>query len=307
MASHTATICACQRVGPWTQGGWVSAVTTLASDCRATCLPVIGLSAPAPALRTECWLPQSGLHRAHCCLALSARLLSRTRLALSLALRPCPQARAAPCVHLSDSRHVMKAALSEIALPGPSSGWGSPNAGDLQLGSRLSYLWILNRSCSFYVLTTLSLCFVSLSICSGMKRPLSPSPPAEKEPPIPGAAECPPQPPELPKPKRERKRPSYTLCDVCNIQLNSAAQAQVHCEGRAHQRRLRQLSLGKAPAGPGQCRGALCLRIWLWAPLRAGSVASLCGLFGILASEVPQMLSVFVFCFVFASGQTSWI
>ncbi|XP_053516092.1 zinc finger protein 385C isoform X4 [Artibeus jamaicensis] len=83
-----------------------------------------------------------------------------------------------------------------------------------------------------------------------MKRPLSPSPPAEKEPPIPGAAECPPPPPEPPKPKRERKRPSYTLCDVCNIQLNSAAQAQVHCEGRAHQRRLRQLSLGKAPAGP---------------------------------------------------------
>ncbi|KAM7068272.1 zinc finger protein 385C isoform 5-T5 [Molossus nigricans] len=84
----------------------------------------------------------------------------------------------------------------------------------------------------------------------GMKRPLSPSPPAEKELPISGAAEGPPQPPEPPKPKRERKRPSYTLCDVCNVQLNSAAQAQVHCEGRAHQRRLRQLSLGKAPAGP---------------------------------------------------------
>ncbi|GAB5581074.1 zinc finger protein 385C isoform X3 [Prionailurus iriomotensis] len=84
-----------------------------------------------------------------------------------------------------------------------------------------------------------------------MKRPLSPSPPGEKEPPTSGATECPPRPPELPKPKRERKRPSYTLCDVCNIQLNSAAQAQVHCGGRAHQRRLRQLSLGKTPAGPG--------------------------------------------------------
>ncbi|XP_008070106.1 zinc finger protein 385C [Carlito syrichta] len=83
-----------------------------------------------------------------------------------------------------------------------------------------------------------------------MKRPLSPSPPAEKEPPIPGAAECAPRPPEPPKPKRERKRPSYTLCDVCNIQLNSAAQAQVHCGGRAHQRRLRQLSLGRTPSGP---------------------------------------------------------
>ncbi|KAI5928891.1 Zinc finger protein 385C [Manis javanica] len=85
---------------------------------------------------------------------------------------------------------------------------------------------------------------------TGMKRPLSPSPPGEKEPPISGAAECPPRPPEPPKPKRERKRPSYTLCDVCNIQLNSAAQAQVHRGGRAHQRRLRQLSLGKTPAGP---------------------------------------------------------
>ncbi|XP_070418028.1 zinc finger protein 385C isoform X5 [Equus przewalskii] len=83
-----------------------------------------------------------------------------------------------------------------------------------------------------------------------MKRPLSPSPPGEKEPPVSGVAECPPRPPEPPKPKRERKRPSYTLCDVCNIQLNSAAQAQVHCGGRAHQRRLRQLSLGKTPAGP---------------------------------------------------------
>ncbi|EPY82316.1 zinc finger protein 385B-like protein [Camelus ferus] len=90
-----------------------------------------------------------------------------------------------------------------------------------------------------------------LGLHKGMKRPLSPSPPAEKEPPVSGAAECPPRPPEPPKPKRERKRPSYTLCDVCNIQLNSAAQAQVHCGGRAHQRRLRQLSVGKTPAGPG--------------------------------------------------------
>ncbi|XP_073901843.1 zinc finger protein 385C isoform X3 [Castor canadensis] len=84
-----------------------------------------------------------------------------------------------------------------------------------------------------------------------MKRPLSPSPPGEKVPPTSGAAECPPRAPEPPKPKRERKRPSYTLCDVCNIQLNSAAQAQVHCGGRAHQRRLRQLSLGKTPSGTG--------------------------------------------------------
>ncbi|KAL1780229.1 zinc finger protein 385C isoform X1 [Sigmodon hispidus] len=83
-----------------------------------------------------------------------------------------------------------------------------------------------------------------------MKRPLSPSPSGEKEPPTTAASECPPHSPESSKPKRERKRPSYTLCDVCNIQLNSAAQAQVHCGGRAHQRRLRQLSLGKTSTGP---------------------------------------------------------
>ncbi|KAG8512895.1 Zinc finger protein 385B [Galemys pyrenaicus] len=97
---------------------------------------------------------------------------------------------------------------------------------------------------------------------SGMKRPLSPSPLAEKEPPTSGAAECPPRSSEPPKPKREKKRPSYTICDVCNIQLNSAAQAQVHCGGRAHQRRLRQLSLGKSPAGPGQCDRVLLLQTW---------------------------------------------
>ncbi|XP_043857196.1 zinc finger protein 385C isoform X4 [Dromiciops gliroides] len=81
-----------------------------------------------------------------------------------------------------------------------------------------------------------------------MKRPLSPAPPGENGLPAPGNAECPPQLPEPSRPKRERKRPSYTLCDVCNIQLNSAAQAQVHCGGRAHQRRLRQLSSGKTPS-----------------------------------------------------------
>lgn len=137
-------------------------------------------------------------------------------------------------------------------------------------------------TCSFYVFATLSFyLFVSLSICLGMKRPLSPSPSTEKEPPISGAAECPPRAPEPPKPKRERKRPSYTLCDVCNIQLNSAAQAQVHCEGRAHQRRLRQLSLGKAPVGSGKCGGALCPQTWLWTPLKG-----LCGVFG---SGMPSM------------------
>ncbi|KAK7939915.1 hypothetical protein WMY93_003241 [Mugilogobius chulae] len=46
------------------------------------------------------------------------------------------------------------------------------------------------------------------------------------------------------KPKRERKNRSYTLCEVCNIQLNSAAQAQIHYNGKSHQKRLKQIPTG---------------------------------------------------------------
>ncbi|XP_039769417.1 zinc finger matrin-type protein 3-like [Ornithorhynchus anatinus] len=87
-----------------------------------------------------------------------------------------------------------------------------------------------------------------------MKRPLSPSPPTEPDPPggpaPPGSAECPPGPPEPPRAKRERKRPTYTLCDLCNVQLNSAAQAQTHYSGKAHLKRLRQQRrASRAPLG----------------------------------------------------------
>eukprot|EP00064_Thunnus_orientalis_P010850 superscaffoldBa00001509_g10879 len=50
------------------------------------------------------------------------------------------------------------------------------------------------------------------------------------------------------RPKRERKQRSYTLCEVCNIQLNSAAQAQIHYNGKSHQKRLKQISNGKMPS-----------------------------------------------------------
>uniref|UniRef100_A0A8C0H7I1 Zinc finger protein 385C n=1 Tax=Chelonoidis abingdonii TaxID=106734 RepID=A0A8C0H7I1_CHEAB len=53
--------------------------------------------------------------------------------------------------------------------------------------------------------------------------------------------------------KREKKQQSFTLCEVCNIQLNSAAQAQIHNNGKSHQKRLKQLSKGKVPTGPGEC------------------------------------------------------
>ncbi|XP_013907384.1 PREDICTED: zinc finger protein 346-like [Thamnophis sirtalis] len=44
--------------------------------------------------------------------------------------------------------------------------------------------------------------------------------------------------------EREKKHTSFTLCNVCNIQLNSAAQAQIHYHGKSHQKRLKQLSNG---------------------------------------------------------------
>ncbi|XP_026171435.1 zinc finger protein 385D-like isoform X2 [Mastacembelus armatus] len=44
--------------------------------------------------------------------------------------------------------------------------------------------------------------------------------------------------------KRERRQVSSgaTVCQVCNIQLNSSAQAQIHYRGKTHQRRLRRLA-----------------------------------------------------------------
>lgn len=46
------------------------------------------------------------------------------------------------------------------------------------------------------------------------------------------------------RPKRERRQSCNTaiLCQVCNIQLNSRAQAQIHYRGKTHQRKLRRLA-----------------------------------------------------------------
>uniref|UniRef100_A0A3P9KGI9 U1-type domain-containing protein n=1 Tax=Oryzias latipes TaxID=8090 RepID=A0A3P9KGI9_ORYLA len=54
------------------------------------------------------------------------------------------------------------------------------------------------------------------------------------------------------KPKRERKQRTYTLCEVCNIQLNSAAQAQVHYSGKSHQKRLKKITNGKMATSTGR-------------------------------------------------------
>nr|XP_047909129.1 zinc finger protein 385C isoform X2 [Anser cygnoides] len=86
-----------------------------------------------------------------------------------------------------------------------------------------------------------------LQLHPGMKRPLSPSHSPENglrlvEP----ASGQPEQ-----RLKREKKQQSFTLCEVCNIQLNSAAQAQIHYNGKSHQKRLKQLNKGKMPAAQG--------------------------------------------------------
>ncbi|KAJ8352183.1 hypothetical protein SKAU_G00236590 [Synaphobranchus kaupii] len=47
--------------------------------------------------------------------------------------------------------------------------------------------------------------------------------------------------------QREKKRLLFSLCEVCNIQLNSAAQAQVHYNGKSHLKRVKQLNNGELP------------------------------------------------------------
>ncbi|MGH0128842.1 UNVERIFIED_CONTAM: hypothetical protein FKN15_052899 [Acipenser sinensis] len=47
---------------------------------------------------------------------------------------------------------------------------------------------------------------------------------------------------------QEKKKLLYSLCEVCNIQLNTAAQAKVHYNGKSHLKRVKQLNNGKLPA-----------------------------------------------------------
>ncbi|XP_072506613.1 uncharacterized protein [Notamacropus eugenii] len=54
------------------------------------------------------------------------------------------------------------------------------------------------------------------------------------------------------KKEREKKHTNFTLCNVCNIQLNSAAQAQIHYNGKSHQKRLKQLSNGNIKTDNGK-------------------------------------------------------
>ncbi|XP_065108292.1 zinc finger protein 385B isoform X2 [Paramisgurnus dabryanus] len=47
--------------------------------------------------------------------------------------------------------------------------------------------------------------------------------------------------------QQEKKKLLYSLCEVCNIQIHSAAQAQVHFNGKSHLKRVKQLNNGEVP------------------------------------------------------------
>ncbi|TRY83421.1 hypothetical protein DNTS_015140 [Danionella cerebrum] len=47
--------------------------------------------------------------------------------------------------------------------------------------------------------------------------------------------------------QQEKKKLLYSLCEVCNIQLHSDAQAQVHYNGKSHLKRVKQLNNGDCP------------------------------------------------------------
>ncbi|KPP68652.1 putative protein [Scleropages formosus] len=64
--------------------------------------------------------------------------------------------------------------------------------------------------------------------------------------------------------QQEKKKLLFSLCEVCNIQLNSAAQAQVHYNGKSHLKRLKQLNNGELPSTPLSTSGsAFTLAVWL--------------------------------------------
>ncbi|XP_076858441.1 LOW QUALITY PROTEIN: zinc finger protein 385B [Brachyhypopomus gauderio] len=84
-----------------------------------------------------------------------------------------------------------------------------------------------------------------------MKTPLSPAQLMENSPPpyfpLPACVELEEEASSGLADVHARKKLLYSLCEVCNIQLNSAAQAQTHYNGKSHLRRVKQLNHGEVP------------------------------------------------------------
>ncbi|XP_074514609.1 zinc finger protein 385B isoform X3 [Sebastes fasciatus] len=98
-----------------------------------------------------------------------------------------------------------------------------------------------------------------------MKTPLSPSHPLERAQIFAFGGMCqelmdPPTPTTISLSVQQTPSPgqgvAYSLCEVCNLQLTSAGQAQVHYNGRSHLRRVRQLQARETgqQAGGAQSR-----------------------------------------------------
>lgn len=54
---------------------------------------------------------------------------------------------------------------------------------------------------------------------------------------------------------KQKQKQQILLCEVCNIQLNSSTQAQIHYNGKTHQRRIRQANRAKSSGGARNSTG----------------------------------------------------
>ncbi|XP_041938263.1 zinc finger protein 385B isoform X2 [Alosa sapidissima] len=75
--------------------------------------------------------------------------------------------------------------------------------------------------------------------------------------------------------QQEKKKLLFSLCEVCNIQLNSAAQAQVHYNGKSHLKRVKQLNNGEMPPAVSSAAPALSTTLTLSSSNISGSVGTI--------------------------------
>ncbi|NXH54596.1 Z385B protein, partial [Rhabdornis inornatus] len=75
---------------------------------------------------------------------------------------------------------------------------------------------------------------------------------------------------------KEKKKILFSFCEVCNIQLNSAAQAQVHYNGKSHLKRVKQLNNGKLPTRKIFLLPSHSARLPCWAPPTSAALWKCC-------------------------------
>uniref|UniRef100_A0A671XRR6 Zinc finger protein 385B n=1 Tax=Sparus aurata TaxID=8175 RepID=A0A671XRR6_SPAAU len=85
---------------------------------------------------------------------------------------------------------------------------------------------------------------------------------------------------------------AYSLCEVCNLQLTSSSQAQIHYNGRSHLRRVRQLQAGETGQVPSNQSGIIIQSFKLSVSLFPGSGCSAVGraLPGLIGATGPSTM-----------------